>query len=56
MYMYIVNAITLCTDNRYRHSNLIELMGYCTSPPGLVFQFMQNGSLYDNLHVKVFIQ
>lgn len=28
-------------------------MGFCTSPPALVFEFMELGSLYSNLHKKV---
>jgi serine/threonine protein kinase len=35
---------------RYRHPNLIELMGYCRAPPALVYPYMHRGSLYKNLH------
>ena len=35
---------------RYRHSNLVDLMGYCVSPPALVYEFMEGGSLFDRLH------
>ena len=39
--------------NRYRHKNLVELMGVCRSPPALVLEFMEEGSLFDHLHKKV---
>ena len=35
---------------RYRHKNLVELMGVCKSPPALVLEFMEEGSLYDHIH------
>ena len=25
-------------------------MGYCLDPPALMFEYMERGSLYDNLH------
>lgn len=37
-------------DYRFRHPNLLPLMGYCTQPPTLVSPFMERGSLYRNLH------
>ena len=35
---------------RFRHPNLLPLMGYCTQPPTLVSPYMERGSLYANLH------
>jgi hypothetical protein len=35
---------------RYRHPNLIALMGYCKSKPILVYPYMQRESLFKNLH------
>ena len=43
--MYIATSLF-----RYRHPNLIVLMGYCKNPPALVYPYMQRGSLYKNLH------
>lgn len=40
---------------RYRHKNLIEFMGFCCSPPAIVFELMERGSLADNLHVRLLI-
>ena len=34
---------------RCRHKNLVELMGYCASPPMLVFEYMEQGTLHDRL-------
>ena len=41
--------VSLCTF-RFRHPNLLPLMGYCTNPPVLVSPFIERGSLYVNLH------
>ena len=38
---------------RYRHKNVVDLMGYVTSPPTIVYEFMDEGSLYDHLHGQV---
>lgn len=40
--------------NRYRHENLVLLYGYALDGDEicLVYQYMQNGSLYDCLHCK----
>jgi hypothetical protein len=40
---------------KYRHKNVVELMGFCTSPPAIVYEYMENGSLYDNLHTVKYI-
>ena len=39
---------------RCRHKNLIDLMGYSPSPPILVYEFMEQGNLFDRLH-KVYM-
>ena len=36
--------------SRFRHPNLLGLMGYCPEPFCLVYPYMHKGSLYDNLH------
>ena len=35
---------------RFRHPNLMTLMGYCSSLPALVYPFMVRMSLFINLH------
>ena len=34
----------------FQHPNLIQLMGYCSTPPALIFPFMERLSLYHCLH------
>ena len=34
---------------RCRHKNLVELLGFCRSPPMLLYEYMENGNLYDRL-------
>ena len=41
---------------RFRHNNLVQLMGFTKSPPCVVYEFMQNGSLYHNIHEVVYIK
>ena len=36
--------------SRYRHPNILPLMGYCADPPCLVFPLMARFSLFSNLH------
>ena len=36
--------------DRYRHPNLIALMGFCNSKAMLVYLYMQRESLFKNLH------
>ena len=39
---------------RCRHRNLVDLLGFCSQPPSLVYEFMEEGNLYDRLHkVKI---
>ena len=44
------------TDNEpfspfsFQHPNLVQLMGYCSTPPALIFPFMERLSLYHCLH------
>ncbi|XP_065887583.1 uncharacterized protein [Dysidea avara] len=40
-------ALTRC-----RHKNLVELMGYCSKPPMLIYEFMEQGSLHQRLFKK----
>ena len=44
----------ICHDtilyNRYRHPNLVPLMGYCEKPPCLVYPLMKRYSLFKNIH------
>lgn len=35
---------------RFRHNNLVQLMGFSKSPPCVVYEYMQHGSLYHNIH------
>ena len=35
---------------RYRHPHILPLMGYCETPPCLVYPLMERSSLYRNLH------
>lgn len=37
------------TPLRCRHRNLVDLMGFCLSPPMLVYEYMERGNLYDQL-------
>ncbi|GMH82113.1 hypothetical protein TrST_g9749 [Triparma strigata] len=42
----------LATLTRCRHENLLPLLGYCRAPDlCLVYPFMENGSLFDLLHL-----
>ena len=34
----------------FQHPNLVQLMGYCSTPPALIFPFMERLSLYHCLH------
>ena len=43
--MFLVQSIF-----RFRHTNLITLMGYCNNPQALVYPYMKNLSLYDCIH------
>lgn len=36
--------------SRFRHPNILSLMGYCLEPPCIVFPLMERLSLYTNLH------
>lgn len=44
------NIIYVYSCTRYRHPNLVPLMGYCEDPPCLVYPLMQRYSLFKNLH------
>lgn len=37
--------------SKFRHPNLVPLMGVCTSPPCIIYEYMSRGSLYHNLHM-----
>ena len=41
--------------SRYRHRNIVALLAYCMDGPSpcLLYEFMENGSLEDNLLCKV---
>lgn len=32
---------------------MVDLVGYCASPPTLLFEFMEQGSLSEHIHDKV---
>ena len=34
---------------RFRHRNLVDLVGFCFDPPMLVYEFMEQGNLADRL-------
>lgn len=38
------------TLSRFRHPNILPLMGYCIQPPCLVYPLMARRSLFVNLH------
>ena len=38
---------------RCRHRNLVDLVGYCSSPPILVYEYLEGGSLYDRMFKSV---
>ena len=46
-------SLLLSTFYRYRHRNLVELMGFCYKPKAIVYEFMERGNLLRNLHGKV---
>lgn len=50
-YLSILSLLYLY--HRFRHRNIVDLMGYSQRPPALVFEFMENGSLFHHLHSKV---
>lgn len=37
---------------KYRHRNVVGLVGCCRTPPILLFEFMEQGSLLEHLHDK----
>ena len=43
--------------SRIRHKNLVALVGYCQEEKKhiLIYEYMENGSLYDHLHGKSFL-
>ena len=46
-----VHVYMILFMSRYRHPNLVELMGICRSEvTALVYEYMTRGSLYHNLH------
>lgn len=52
-YELLHSAITssaLLYTYRFRHPNIVPLMGYCPQPPALVYPFMARQSLFRNLH------
>lgn len=38
---------------RFRHRNLVDLMGFCRKPQAIVYEYMEQGSLFQHLHIKV---
>ena len=53
--IYNVNSNLYKQYYRYRHKNLFDLMGICQTPLALVLEFMEEGSLSDHLHKKVYL-
>ncbi len=51
-YLYLIKCVAsqVLFIYRCRHQNLVELMGVCSSPPILIYEFMEKGSLYTVLH------
>ena len=51
-YNYIV-ALSVCLmlHYRFRHKNLVELMGFCSQPACIVYEYLEIGSLFDCLHI-----
>ena len=47
----VLNIYSVTLPYRFRHPNILQLYGYCLKPLALVFEYMINGSLYDQLHV-----
>ena len=45
--------VLVCAFYRCRHRNLIDLMGYCPSPPMLVYEYAEKGNLHEWLFTKV---
>lgn len=46
----IIIDVPLSITFRFQHHNLIQLMGFCSSPPSLILPFMERLSLYHCLH------
>lgn len=36
--------------NRFRHPHVLQMLGYCVKPSAMVFEYMENGSLFEKLH------
>lgn len=53
MYIAIINK-TIKILYGCRHRNLVDLMGFCTDPPALIYEYMEQGNLFDRLFNKVF--
>ena len=51
----LTNSTIINKSCRFRHKNLVELMGYCLNPAALVLEFMEEGNLDSHLH-KVYIE
>lgn len=47
---FVCTFISVCHLTRFRHPNIIPLMGMCETPPALVYPFMPNLSLFVKLH------
>ena len=42
--------VNLISTSRFRHPNLVPLLGYSEDPDAIVYEFMSGGSLYHRLH------
>ena len=29
---------------------MLQMLGYCVKPPAMIFEYMENGSLFEKLH------